>query len=108
MSHSDLFEGDALPTDPGNLLEADIQSACVDHVRRLGAYARKFSSPANRSVPDYIITLDGETWYVEFKAPGKVPTKAQADEHKKIRAAGGIGWVIDSINLFNVRLRNRT
>ena len=104
MKQPDLFDGDVLPTAPGDLLEAEIQSACIDYARRQGAYARKFSSPANRSVPDYIITLHGATWYVEFKKKGKEPTKAQADEHKKIRDAGGTVWVIDNANEFRLRL----
>lgn len=105
MNQPDLFEGDALPVDvDDDPLESDIQSACVELARRHGAYARKFSSPANRSVPDYILTLHGATWYVEFKRKGKEPTKAQADEHQKIRDAGGVVWVIDNANEFRLRL----
>lgn len=104
MKQLDLFDGEALPTDPGDLLEADIQSACIDYARRQGAYARKFSSPASRSVPDYIITLRGVTWYVEFKRKGKQPTKAQLDEHAKIKTAGGVVWVIDDVEDFKMRL----
>ena len=104
MKQPDLFDGDVLPTAPGDLLEAEIQSACIDYARRQGAYARKFSSPANRSVPDYIITFDGSTWYVEFKKKGKQPTEAQLKEHALIRGAGGIVWVIDDIGVFKIKL----
>ena len=104
MNQPDLFEGGPLTVNPDDLSEADIQAKCVEHVRRMGAYARKFSSPANRSVPDYVITLDGVTWYVEFKRYGKHPTKAQAEEHAKIRMAGGTVWVIDDVDVFRKRV----
>jgi hypothetical protein len=104
MMQEDLFDGDAAPVSNDTPLESDIQSKCVAYVRSLGAYARKFSSPANRSVPDYIITLRGMTWYVEFKRLGNEPTEAQWKEHEAIRAAGGEVWVIDSVEEFKGRV----
>lgn len=105
MNQADLFDGDVLPSADTELLEIDVQSRCVAYALSLGAYARKFSSPANRSVPDYIFTLRGATWYVEFKRPGGKPTEAQEKEHAAIRAAGGEVWVIDDVEDFKSRLR---
>ncbi len=82
------------------LLERDIQSSCIDWARARHAYCRKFRSPANRSAPDYVITYRGVTWYVEFKKEGKKPTTLQEEEHCKIRAAGGVVWVVDSRGQF--------
>jgi hypothetical protein len=84
------------------VLERDVQATCVDWIRgRLpGIYARKFSSPARRSVPDYVFTYNGFTWYVEFKAPGELPTPAQLKEHEAIRAARGTVYVIDDVDKF--------
>jgi hypothetical protein len=107
MKQEDLFDGDVQPVSDIAPLESDVQSKCVNYVRRLGAYARKFSSPANRSVPDYIITLRGVTWYVEFKRPGKEPTEAQLKEHEAIRAAGGEVWVVDDVDAFRRRVDDR-
>lgn len=104
MNRQDLFDGDILPTDDTELLEVDIQSRCVAYARSLGAYARKFSSPANRSVPDYIFIIRGQTWFVEFKRQGGEPTAAQWKEHEAIRLAGGEVWVIDSVEEFKGRL----
>lgn len=82
------------------LLEKDIQKTCVDWARANGWWARKFSSPANRSVPDYLFAKNEGKIAVEFKAPGKVPTDAQAEEIKLMRAAGWDVYVIDDIDKF--------
>lgn len=82
------------------LLEKDIQSACVAWARKRGWWARKFSSPANRSVPDYIYGKDGCTIFVEFKAPGKKATEAQLEEHKAMAEVGLMVHVIDDIERF--------
>jgi len=103
MTQSYLFDDGPFPISTDDLLEKDIQSKCVEHARRSNAYARKFSSPANRSVPDYLFVWEGLIWFVEFKRKGKTPTEQQADEHVKIRAAGGKVWVIDDIEDFKKR-----
>lgn len=86
------------------LLERDVQSACVDHARSRGWWARKFQSPANRSVPDYLFAFRGFKFAVEFKAPRKAPTEAQAEEHAKMRAAGWLVLVIDDVARFKKEL----
>ena len=44
------------------MLEKDVQKQCVDWARALGLWARKFSSPANRSVPDYLFAKPGRAF----------------------------------------------
>lgn len=81
------------------LLEADIQTACVTWARKRGYWARKFSSPANRSVPDYLFAgtamYDGPQnaikFFVEFKAPLKRATENQIEEQGFMRVAGWVG-----------------
>jgi len=86
------------------LLEKDIQKACVEWARSRGWWARKFSSPANRSVPDYLfaIRIPGRSVKVavEFKAPGKTSTDAQIEEQEAMRLAGWQVWEIDSVVKF--------
>ena len=105
MNNCDWLTGDALPvtTDLSEIPEADVQEKCAEHARDHGAWARKFSSPSNRSVPDYVFCWLGIIWFVEFKRYGKKPTKAQYDEHKKIRDAAGKVWVIDEVGKFKDR-----
>lgn len=75
------------------LLEKDIQGSCVDWMRSRGYWARKFSSPANRSVPDYLFSHNryGKLG-VEFKAPSKKSTDNQIEEQNKMREAGWEVW----------------
>lgn len=77
------------------LLEKDIQKACVAYARDHGYWARKFSSPANRSVPDYLFGKKfaqiNVKWAEEFKAPKKNPTDAQLEEQDLMIAAG---WIV--------------
>jgi len=75
------------------LLENDIQSACVAYARSKGWWARKFSSPANRSVPDYLFAKGTVKFATEFKAPGKSSTKAQTEEQCLMIDAGWTVWV---------------
>lgn len=87
------------------LTEGKIQEACVAYARGKKYWARKFSSPSQRSVPDYLFGknfdnyVDSATqkkgisvhWAEEFKAPGKHPTDAQLEEQDKMVAAG---WTV--------------
>lgn len=77
------------------LLEKDVQKACVAYARSKGYWARKFSSPANRSVPDYLFgkrfAMCCVKWAEEFKAPKKSPTDAQIEEQDLMIDAG---WTV--------------
>lgn len=83
------------------LLEKDIQKQCVAWARSRGWWARKLSSPANRSVPDYLFSKLGKIKVaVEFKAPGKTSTEAQLDEQNAMCAAGWTVWEINNVEKF--------
>jgi hypothetical protein len=88
------------PRNERRLLEAEVQEKCVTHARSKEWWARKFSSPANRAVPDYIFGKAGCTVFVEFKAPGKKPTENQLEEHAKMAEAGLSVHVIDNVLAF--------
>lgn len=46
---------------------------------------------------DYLLCVNGKFIAIETKAPGKKPTPRQRDTIAKIRAAGGLALVIDSV-----------
>jgi len=51
--------------------ESTIEKHFVAKVKALGGVAYKFTSPAHRGVADRVVCLpDGQTWFVELKAPG--------------------------------------
>ena len=51
--------------------ESTIEKHLVTKVKALGGMAYKFTSPAHRGVADRVVCLpDGQTWFVELKAPG--------------------------------------
>ena len=51
--------------------ESTIEKHLVAQVKAIGGMAYKFTSPAHRGVADRIVCLpNGQTWFVELKAPG--------------------------------------
>ena len=77
--------------------ESYIERESTDYATASGWLAYKFSSPARRGVPDRIYLKDGVVIFVEYKAPGKKPTKLQEAVFAKIRAKGFQVYVIDDI-----------
>ena len=87
--------------------EADIESRAKARARAEGWYVRKFTSPSNRSVPDDIFIKDGQVVFIEFKRPGKKPTKPQREEHRKLLEVGYHVEVIDNSDEALALLRGR-
>lgn len=79
-------------------LESSIEMPVVFRAKRAGYFVRKVAWVGKRSAPDRIFARkDRGQVYVEFKAPGKAPTRLQIEEHKLMRAAGFEVHVIDSV-----------
>ena len=80
------------------MLESHIERKLCERIKALGGLCEKFTSPSRRNVPDRIITLPGGVVeFVECKAPGKSPTKAQLLDHKRRRALGCTVRVVASV-----------
>ena len=61
--------------------EKDIESVVCNYAKTKGCLVYKFASPAHRSVPDRMfIAPHGKVFFIEFKAPGKLPTVGQRRE----------------------------
>lgn len=86
--------GDILSTDK-HRLEKDVEQKWCKTAKAHGWKAYKFSSPGNSSVPDRMFVRNGFVFFIEFKRPGGKPTPNQLEEHKVMRAAGLLVWVID-------------
>lgn len=81
------------------VLESTIEKGLIRECKKLGWFCFKFTSPGRRSVPDRIVITDwGRIFFVELKAPGKVESKNQLREHKKLRNQGcTVYGTIDSL-----------
>lgn len=77
--------------------EKVVEAYLRKQVQRRGGKAYKFVSPGNDGVPDRIVCLQsGKIWFVELKAPGKVPTQLQYYRMRELQRLGQRVAVIDS------------
>jgi len=81
------------------MLEKTIEKKVCDYAKTKGMQTYKFTSPASRSVCDRLIITDGYVFFIEFKAPGKKPTLAQAHHHQQLCSKKITVYVIDDIEL---------
>ena len=72
------------------MLEREIERDLVKWAKANGVLTYKFSSPANRGVPDRIFIANGFTLFLELKRLKKEPTTLQHREIKRINDAGGV------------------
>ena len=77
--------------------ERDIEKAVTDHAKKKGWLSFKWTSPAQRFVPDRLYFKDSKVIMIEFKRPGGKPTKGQRIMHKTLERAGFAVRVIDSV-----------
>ena len=78
--------------------ESDIERACVKHWNMMQLVQKKNIGPGNEHWPDRtFINADGLHLYVEFKAPGKLPTPGQIRQINRLRNTGCHVYVIDNV-----------
>jgi len=79
-------------------LETQLETKVGKYAKSKGCLSFKFSSPANRGVPDRIfIGPNGVVLFMELKAPGKTPTGLQEKHLRKIKENGGNAVWSDSL-----------
>lgn len=79
--------------------EAELERKVKTYAESKGVWTRKFVSPSHNSVPDRVFAAYGRILWLEFKAPGKLPTMAQLDEINELRARRCLAtWVDDYDN----------
>lgn len=77
--------------------ESEIEKKVSDYAKAKGWLVYKFVSPSQRGVPDRIFIRGGKLFFVEFKAPGKKPTKLQDKIFGKIREELFEVYIIDDV-----------
>ena len=78
--------------------ERDVEKKVTEYAKKQGWLSFKWVSPAQRFVPDRLYFKDGRVIIIEFKAPGKKPTKAQAIMHKLLDNSGHPVYIVDNID----------
>ncbi len=77
--------------------ESEIEKKVSEYAKAKGWLVYKFVSPSQRGVPDKIFIGGGDIFFIEFKAPGKKPTKLQDKIFSKIRGELFEVYIIDNI-----------
>jgi hypothetical protein len=80
-----------------NPLEKAVEAGIRKYAVSRGVLCYKFTSPAQRHVPDRLLIYGGRVWFMEIKRRGEKPTAAQAIEHAKMRANGAKVYVVDNV-----------
>lgn len=57
--------------------ERDVENHLRKQVKKAGGKVFKWASPGQRGVPDDIVFINGQIWFVEVKKPGGKLTKLQ-------------------------------
>jgi len=66
------------------MLERDIERYLVTQVTKNGGYCFKWTSPQNKGVPDRVVLLNRQVWFIELKRPGLDLTDLQKHVKYKI------------------------
>jgi hypothetical protein len=53
------------------MIEKDVENHLVKQVKHCKGHIFKWSSPGNRGVPDRIVFINGQVWFIELKRPGE-------------------------------------
>lgn len=86
-----------LPTMSRLIKESDIESEFCRRVKAKGGLALKFTSSV-AGVPDRIVIIKGDVFFVELKAPRGCLRKVQKAMIRKMREAGAEVHVVRSFN----------
>jgi Holliday junction resolvase len=77
--------------------ESAIEKAVCDHARANGCMVMKLAGPNQKGQPDRMFLKNGRVLFLEFKAPGKLPTALQESWMARLRAQGFNAFACDSI-----------
>lgn len=68
--------------------ENKVEKYLDKEVKKLGGITRKWVSPGRDGVPDRIVIIKGEVWFVEVKTCEGRLTSVQAREHHRLWGCG--------------------
>lgn len=79
--------------------EIEIERPASTYAQTRGWFEFKIEKANKNGIPDRCYIRDGRVVFVEYKAPGKVPTKQQLLRHQQMRDAGAEVIVIDNLDV---------
>lgn len=80
------------------MLEYKIEKDSVKAAENAGWSSYKLLSQLNKGLPDRLFIKNGVTVYIEYKQPGKKPTKLQSIIHRKFAEHGVTVHVCTSVS----------
>lgn len=78
------------------ILESVIEKYLCKEVKKIGGKAYKMDARTYAGIPDRIVLYRGQSYFVELKAPGKLPRPLQLAVHRELRNYGYDTLIIDS------------
>jgi len=81
------------------MLESYVERKVCDYAKRRGWLVRKLQWIGRHGAPDRVFVKSGRIVFVEFKAPGRKPTKNQEQEIARLRREGCEVHVVDDIEV---------
>lgn len=72
-----------------------VQNPVIEHGKANGWFVRRVGWLGRVGAPDTVFAKAGVTLWIEFKDAGEPPNVLQAREHKRMRRAGMLVFVID-------------
>ena len=77
--------------------ESTIERSVCKYAKSNGCIVMKLSGPNQKGQPDRMFLRNGKVLFIEFKAPGKLPTKLQEKWIADLRWQGFQAWACDDI-----------
>lgn len=77
--------------------ESTIEKKVCDFARSKGCIVMKLAGPNQKGQPDRMILKDGGVLFIEFKAPGKLPTALQERWLRQLTEQGFIAKACDNV-----------
>lgn len=68
--------------------ENKVEKYLDKEVQKIGGITRKWTSPGRDGVPDRIVIIHGEVWFVEVKTTDGVTSDPQKREQARLMKAG--------------------
>lgn len=85
--------------------ERDVERPSKEYAKKRRWWVMKVLLSDRNGVPDGLFIRSGRVIFIEFKAPGELPSGQQLKRHKEIRDQGIAVFVVDDFEVAKTILR---